>query len=246
MKIYSTLHIGAFHINHCEDFFLHEQITSNKKLIAVLDGCTMGTESVFASMLYGKILRKVAKNHFYQEFISNETKDQKIILKQTVKELITETVTIKNQLGLEINELLSTVIIGIINTEDASAEFITIGDGLIYIDGEIHEYEQNDKPDYIGYHLYEDFDTWYEDQNQKLSVLSFKDISLCTDGIFTFKHLENKEYQKSETEIIEYLLKDITHSEYDNLLDRKIRFIKDQWKHIVTDDLAIIRIINTP
>ena len=108
-----------------------------------------------------------------------------------------------------------------------------------------YEYEQNDKPDYLGYHLFENFDTWYEHQNQKLSVSNYKDISICTDGIFTFKHLKNIENQKSETDIIEYLLKDVTYSEYDNLLDRKIRFINDQWKHVVTDDLAIIRIINT-
>ena len=246
MNIYTTLQIGAFHTNHCEDFLITEQISSHHKLIAVLDGCTMGTESVFASMLYGKILRKIAKSTFYKEFVTNKTLDLKTTLKEVLKEVMKETVVIKNQLGLEINELLATLILGIIDTTSHATECITIGDGLIYIDGNTYEYEQNDKPDYLGYHLYDDFDTWYDHQQQKLSIPNFKDMSFCTDGIFTFKHLENKEKQKPVSEIIEYVLQDTEHMEYDTLLDRKIRHLKNQWKHVVTDDLAIIRIINTP
>ena len=64
MKRYKTLHIGEFHTNHCEDFFVDEQIATDERLIAVLDGCTMGTESVFASILYGKILRNISKKKF--------------------------------------------------------------------------------------------------------------------------------------------------------------------------------------
>ncbi|MEP0264135.1 protein phosphatase 2C domain-containing protein [Dokdonia sp.] len=245
MKIYSTLHIGEFHTNHCEDFLINEQITSNQRLVAVLDGCTMAKESVFASMLYGKILRNIAKNAFYQEFIVSNKISLKMTLKSVIQELIIETVKIKNQLGLEINELLSTVILGVIDTDTSAAEFITVGDGLIYKDGDIYEYEQDDKPDYLGYHLSEDFETWYKNQDQTLSISNFTDLSLCTDGIYTFKNLESKNKQKPESEIIQYLLSDTEHKEYDNFLDRKIRFLKDQEQHVVTDDLAIIRIIHT-
>jgi len=239
MKIYKTLNIGDFHTNHCEDFLIDEQIATNEKLIAVLDGCTMGTESVFASILYGKIL-------FYKEFVTNESLDLKTKLKEVIKQLIEETKSIKNQLGLKTNELLSTLIIGIINTKDSKAEFLAVGDGLICKDGETIEYEQDDKPDYLGYHLNDDFDKWFDNQNQKLSISGFKDLSICTDGIYTFKNLENKTKQKPEDEIIQYLLIDNENSEFDNFLDRKIRFLKDEWNHIVTDDLAIIRIKTTP
>ena len=245
MKIYSTLHIGEFHTNHCEDFLINEQITSNQRLVAVLDGCTMAKESVFASMLYGKILRNIAKNTFYQEFITPKEMSLQMTLKSVIQELIIQTVKKKKQLGLEVNELLSTVILGVIDTDTSAAEFITVGDGLIYKDGNMYEYEQDDKPDYLGYHLLEDFEEWYKTQDQLLSVKNFKDLSLCTDGIYTFKNLENKNKQKSESEIIQYLLSDTEHKEYDNFLDRKIRFLKDQEQHVVTDDLAIIRIIHT-
>jgi len=72
MKIYSTLNIGEFHTNYCEDFLIDTQIATDQKLVAVLDGCTMGTESVFASILFGKILRKIAKKKFYEEFITDQ------------------------------------------------------------------------------------------------------------------------------------------------------------------------------
>lgn len=244
MKIYKALNIGEFHTNHCEDFLIEAQIGTNEKLVAVLDGCTMGTESVFASILFGKILRSIAKKKFYEEFVTNNSTQLKDKLKDVFKTLINEIKLIKNQLGLETNELLSTVIIGIVETKESKAELLTIGDGLICKDGELIEYEQDDKPDYLGYHLAEDFDNWFGSQEQKISISDFKDLSICTDGIFTFKNLEDKSKQKPENEIIEYLLIDNEGAEFDNFLDRKIRALKDKWNHLVTDDLAIIRIIN--
>lgn len=246
MRIYKTLNIGYFHTNNCEDFLIDEQIATNEKLIAVLDGCTMGTESVFASILYGKILRNISKKEFYKEFVTNESLDLKSKLKEVIRQLMIETNSIKRQLGLDTNELLSTLIIGIINVQNSNAEFLAIGDGLICKDGEIIEYEQNNKPDYLGYHLIDDFDKWYDAQNQKLSISEFKDLSISTDGIYTFKNLESKDKQKSEDDIIQHLLIDNEYAEFDNFLDRKIRFLKDKWNHIVTDDLAIIRVKTTP
>lgn len=240
MKIYSTIHIGYFHTNHCEDFFIIEQLNSDSKLIAVMDGCTMGVESSFASALIGKVLRKIAKKAYYSEFIEKATIDLKTSLKNITKELFKELRLVKNQLDLDTHELLSTLILGVIN--QTNAEFITVGDGLIYHDGILVEYEQNDKPDYLGYHLSEDFDTWFNKQNQKLSLSNFNDISIATDGIYTFKNFENKAQQKSELEVIEYLLKDKESIEFDNFLDRKMRTLKDKWNHVVTDDIAIIRV----
>lgn len=246
MKIFSTLNIGEFHTNNCEDFLVNEQISSDEILIAVLDGCTMGTESVFASVLYGKILRKIAKNHFYQEFTSKTSTDSKSLLKLCTKQLITETQGIKNQLGLDVNELLSTLIIGIIHTKFYSSELLAIGDGAIYVDGELTEYEQDNTPDYLGYHLNEDFDTWYDSLGQRKTITKFRDLSISTDGLFTFKNLKDKTKQKSEGEIVEYLLKDQTYIENDNFLERKVRDLSVNFDHVVTDDLAIIRVITNP
>jgi len=242
MKIYTTLNIGEFHTNHCEDFLISEQIASDRQLVAVLDGCTMGTESVFASMLYGKILRKIARDFFYQEFATKGSMELKDTLKAVTKELMAETRRTKNQLGLETNELLSTLIVGIIDSKKNQAELLAVGDGLICKDGEIIEYEQDDKPDYLGYHLSEDFETWYQQQEQRLSISGFADLSICTDGIYTFKNFGNKGSQLTEREIFNYLLLDNEGAEFDGFLERKVRTLKENMHHVVTDDLAVIRI----
>jgi len=246
MKIYTSLNIGEFHTNNCEDFFVNEPLSPSKRLIGVLDGCTMGEESVFASMLYGKILRNLAKAEFYQDFTQKSNETLKSKLKSIVIEMMIQAKSIKNQLGLETNEMLSTLVLGVVCSDSNTAEFITIGDGMILKDGEVFEYDQDDKPDYLGYHLSEDFEEWYNRQKQTLSVNSFKDLSICTDGIFTFTNLVSKQNQKEESEIINFLLIDNENSEYDNFLERKIRKLKDQSNHVVTDDLAIIRIKTTP
>ncbi len=114
---------------------------------------------------------------------------------------------------------------------------------MICVDGRIIEYEQENTPDYLGYHLSENFEEWYDPQRQKLSIHSFQDLSICTDGIFTFKNLINKNSQKSEEEIIHHLLIDNQGAEFDNFLDRKVRLLNEKWNHVVTDDLAIVRVI---
>jgi len=117
---------------------------------------------------------------------------------------------IKNQLLLEREEVLSTLLLGIYDKEKKQANLITIGAGLICVAIEkIYEYEQDDKPDYLGYHLSEDFNNWFESQNQKLILTNVVDLSISTDGIFTFKQFDNKEYEKIEEEqIVEYFLID--------------------------------------
>ena len=245
MRIYKTLNIGDFHTNNCEDFLIEAQIAPNEKLIAVFDGCSGGKESVFASFLFGKIIRNISRKELQKEAENRDTPDLKSKLKEVLKQLVLELKSIKSQLGLDTNELLSTLMIGIINTEDFSAEFLTVGDGLICNDGDIIEYHQDNSPDYLAYHLEEDFDEWYGSQEQTLSINSFDDLSICTDGIFGFKDFENKSQQRSKYNIFQYLLIDKTNAEFEDFLDRKMVFLKDVWHHTVKDDLAIIRVITT-
>lgn len=242
MKIYSVLQIGQFHTNYCEDFLVTEPIGTDKRLIAVLDGCTMGTESAFASMLFGKLLRSIAKQLYYQDFIQKDVRDIRQILKAVFEILFKEARSIKNQLNLDTNELLSTIILGIIDESNPGATFLTVGDGLIYHDGNAVEYEQDNIPDYLGYHLGKDFNTWFGQQKQVLDVSDFKDLSISTDGIFTFQNLSKKGENQQPGRVIEYLLNDTEFSENDNFLERKVRLLEHENQLVVTDDLAIIRV----
>lgn len=206
IKTHTTLNIGHFHTNYCEDFWVTTPITNHQQLIAVFDGCTMGTESAFAAMLFGKALRNIGKELYYQDFLNPSPLLLSDKLKEILRRLFETLKSIKNQLGLDSHELLSTMVLGLVDQETLQAELITIGDGLICHDGNIIEYEQEDRPDYLGYHLGKNFETWYSSQSQRNTIRGFKDLSICTDGIFSFKNFRQPPEQKSETEIIDFLL----------------------------------------
>jgi hypothetical protein len=240
MTIYSTLKIGNHHINHCEDYFVISEIGNNKTMCAVMDGCSMGTDSYFTSTLTGKLLRKISRELNYREFLSGESDSLKQILENVLKQLFSELRHFKNSLQLEREELLNTLLIAIIDTNDCSGEFLCVGDGLICINTHYIEYEQNDKPDYLGYHLNEDFNSWYENQQQRTSMKGIKDFSLATDGIFTFKKFDNKIY-KDPGNLVDLLLVDTSNCEHQNMLERKLMEVQTEWGLMPTDDLAIIR-----
>lgn len=240
MIIYTTLTIGEHHTNYCEDYLITAEIGKEKILCAVMDGCSMGTDSYFAATLTGKLLRKIANEYSYKDFISNQPNDLQQTLEGIIRQLFLELRGLKNTIQLQREEVLNTLLIAVIDCSNATGEFLCVGDGLICLNGEFFEFEQNNKPDYLGYHLHEDFDTWYANQQQRLSAKQIRDFSLATDGIFTFSRFNNQTYQQAGN-IAELLLIDKTGYQSTNMLDRKRIDIEKEWGLKPTDDLAIIR-----
>lgn len=238
MHIHTYLGIGQFHTNFCEDFLIVENIGSKRKLIAVMDGCSMGRESVFAAHLFGKLLRKIAKKHFYEEFISQTSKTLPELLQKVFEQLFEETNSLKNTLDLETNELLSTLIVGIVDFQTHEAQLLTVGDGIVCTDSRVIEYNQNDKPDYLAYHLQEDFNHWYNGQKQFISLEKVSTLAISTDGIFTF----HKEQQSDGThdQIVSILLQEFHGSDHDHFLENKVRALGEEKRLFHMDDLAII------
>lgn len=244
MKLYTFLQIGTFHTNHCEDYLITADIGQNRLLCAVMDGCTMGTDSYLAATLTGKILRKIAKTIYYQEFVGNSKEELKPILKKVMHELFAELAFLQNRLQLETDELLSTLLVSIIDSSKREGEAIIVGDGVICINGQLIEYDHDNKPDYLGYHLTKDFEKWYAQHKQKLSLHDLKDLSLVTDGIFTFQPFDNKVYETQQAEaLISWLLHDTKGIATGNLLKKKMLHIEKEWGLKPTDDLAMIRLI---
>ncbi len=244
MKIYTSIQIGDFHINHCEDALVSTKIGENKVLIAVMDGCSMGTESHFASTLFAKILKKISQELFYTEFLQSQEKTLQDQLQSVMKTFFLELKNIKNQLSLETLELLSTLILGVYDKTTKESEIITIGDGLIVHNGSITEYEQGDKPDYFAYHLQEDFDVWFENFEQKLSLKNIGDLSIMTDGIYTFKRLGKSTDYEETSKMVDYLAIDKNATNHEDMLKGKMILLEKEQSLRPMDDLAIIRIIN--
>lgn len=244
MKIFELSIIGQFHLNHNEDFSVINEIGKDKLLIAVMDGCSMGIESHFSSTLIGKILRKIAKGEHYLEFIQRQERPLKVMLKNVLESLFSELVLIKNQLDLEVEELLSTMILGVVDLKENKCELIAIGDGLVAHNGFIREFDQDNKPDYVGYHLNENFEDWFEKQEQFLSLSCIQDLCISTDGIFTFKPFDNKAYKSiREEELINLLLKDSSQMQNEHMLLEKLTNIEKEWGLKPSDDLTLIRLI---
>lgn len=244
MKIYQYSQIGTFHTNYNEDFLVTCEIGENQVLIAVMDGCSMGTESHFAATLIGKLLRKISKEIYYKSFLQRTEQSLERLLKTVLNTLFIELQEIKNTLILEREELLSTLILGVINTEIKTAEIIAIGDGLVCYNGELTEYEQDNQPDYLGYHLHRNFEKWYREQTQKMSLKNIKDLTISTDGIFTFSPFSNHKFPTISTEtIIDLLFVNSQYSEVETMLKKQVFELEKSYGLKPTDDLTMIRII---
>nr|GFC43114.1 hypothetical protein [Tanacetum cinerariifolium] len=243
MRIYSALQIGAYHTNHCEDYLLTSEVGESKMLCAVMDGCTMATDSYFASTLVGKLLRKIAKEKGYQELYepaaSGSLDD---CLKSILKDLFVELRHVQNQLMLDERELLTTLLILLLDLKSAQGIVLVIGDGLVGIDGELHEFDQDNKPDYIGYHLKENFESWYSRQKQRVTFDNAKDISISTDGIFTFVPAPQPNTPQS-IDPVEFLVTDSSNRENSEMLNSKLRKLARVHGLTPTDDFAMVRII---
>jgi hypothetical protein len=111
------------------------------------------------------------------------------------------------------------------------------------VDGVVKEFEQDNKPDYIGYHLAEDFDNWYGKQMQWIELSVFNDVSISTDGIAMFQSIDK--LNDISVNPIEYLLVDNTGSDNQNMLNVKVKNLEKDFGLKPMDDIAIVRIINT-
>lgn len=244
MRFYELSQIGEFHTDHNEDYRIIEDAGKSYTLIAVMDGCSSGTDSHFASTLIGKILRKLARQEAYRAYAEKQQKEIKDLIEHISLKLFEELGSLYRQLDLNKDEILSTLILGIINTEINSAEFIIIGDGLIHVDGENFEYESDNKPDYIGYHLNMDKHIWFQTRVLNRSIDKFTDLTISTDGIFTFKNHDGKSYPPiSEDGIINEFCTDKTNIDNPNKLKRSLLKIKNEFGLMPSDDLTMIRVI---
>ncbi|WP_300690003.1 protein phosphatase 2C domain-containing protein [Chryseobacterium sp.] len=246
MKFYSSLQIGDYHDLHCEDDLLIKKISSNKIVCAVMDGCSTAMDSHFASTLVGKLLRKIITECGYKELYEKDIQrnpDEQ--LKEIVKDLFKEMSFLKKSLMLDEKELLTTLIIMLYDSAENKGIILSIGDGVVCVSGNITEFDRDNKPDYLAYHLHENFEDWYNSQHQKIFFDQLEDVSIATDGILTFSKVK-KTVSEETINCIEYLMKDQNYEDTEEMLNKKIKKLEHHYGMKPTDDLAIIRLIKGP
>lgn len=208
-----------------------------------MDGCTSGIDSDFISTL-GKLLRKICNNRNYVEFYQQSDLAIQLdeYLKALVKELFMEVKQAANMLMLDKRELLSTLIILLVDEAQHKGIIFALGDGMVSINGQLTEFDQDNKPDYIGYHLTEDFDKWYMAHPRKIAIQSVNDVSIATDGITTFTKFMQP-VEEENVNPIEFLLKMGITGQPEDELHKRLKTIEHKHGLKHTDDLAVIRLV---
>ena len=208
-----------------------------------MDGCTTALESHFASTLVGKILKKICIEKGYKDFIEpDNVYNLEESLKSILKDLLVELKNIKNILMLDSKELLTTVIIMLINKKSEQGLILAIGDGFANVNGKKHEFDQNNKPDYLGFQLSEDFERLYDSLEQKIKFNKLSDVSIATDGIFTFEKLKPSK-SKEEIDAIDFLTVESIDHQKSEMLNLKLKKLENTYGLVPTDVFAIVRII---
>lgn len=246
MKQFAAIRLGAAHQTYCEDYLIWEQLGEKCLLSAVLDGCSMGKDSHFAAALFGKLLRKITQQMSLESLQTDvpwQEEQPETVAREVLRRLFDEVQEARKQLMLEREELLTTLILWIHHYGTQRAFVMVIGDGYVCCDEQIHELDQNNRPDYLTYHLGEPFDAWYQAQQQCFHFESPRDLSIATDGINTFRQLSDPVASSASPDPLSYLFCDTEFIEADNMLDRKLDLLAKSYAQHPIDDLGIIRVI---
>jgi hypothetical protein len=238
MKIYTALHKGKQHKNFCEDFLLSLQVSDQLYIGAVSDGCSGGRDAHLASTLTCKLIRKLVNGLPLSETLSPEQ-----IGEHLLTGFMRELGQAQKQLMLSTEELLATLMLLIVNRKYNQAYIASLGDGAISFDNSIYQIDQDNTPDYPAYHLHDGEQALqnYLYQNT-FNIENPGQISISTDGVFTFRYQRLAEREK-DFSYIDYLLKDEQLAEHDNMLTRKIYILRDLHHVEPVDDVAIIRLV---
>ncbi len=204
----------------------------------------MGTDSHFAAGLITKVLRRIAKQTNLRSFAEQTTHTTAGLLKASLRTLFNDLKRLNAELDLADDELLSTLLLAIVDTRERNAEIVIIGDGVIACDEEILEFNQENKPDYLGYHLHEDFEDYWNLLTQRVSAQDFLDLALSTDGVFSFRPFSHDSYRPvTEEELLSFLLLHREEGAEDTAYRRKVIYVKNTFGLEATDDFTVVRVL---
>lgn len=249
MILHKVLRRGSDHADHCEDFYAIGE-TPNFLYCCIFDGCSGGKQSHFASMLFSKAFNDVMKN-MYDVLNSEKPIEQNAkFLTYMISRKISE---VKKVLHLDIDELMSTMVLGTINKNTRECLITAFGDGYFYVDGTevkikntrfVNKENGDNMPDYLVYDLeniesYSDFELWFNSKSEVHKFENVTNVSIGSDGICTFKKFKET---AEVVNAIDFLVKDEGMIGNEIMLERKYNILRNKYCMTNTDDLSLIRI----
>ncbi|MGI9531612.1 protein phosphatase 2C domain-containing protein [Lutimonas sp.] len=244
MEILTLLRRGIYHHNFNEDFLGIHSLSDDIVVAAVMDGCSSAKDSQFSSALYAKSLHKSARmlpqmKEIVEDF-DLETMSLEGIATFFMNQLFDDLKRTKKLFFLETKELLSTIVLLVINKSQRSACVKMSGDGIFAINGEITEIDQNNIPNFLGYHLNKSFEDIDEAEIQTWHFESVNDVSISTDGIQKLKSSVKKNKKDSDPRV--KLLIEGPNGTNDSFLENQYQNFMDTG-FIPLDDIGVIRFI---
>ena len=174
------------HDNHCEDdYWIHSE---NGVIVgAVLDGCSTGINSHFASTL---VKYSLENSKDYIRYTTCPAESAFDFLTQQVKKSM---VAVAGYLGLTDMNLLSTIVFFHYDTYTKELVVKFFGDGVVYVNGERNEHSEDNAPQYLAYHMddnYDDFEA-YLLSRKTLNFNNVVEFKICSDGIDSLVNIKN-------------------------------------------------------
>lgn len=241
MQVLQSIRKGEGHSVFCEDFQVVENLGTDWTIAAVMDGCSSGKESHFASSLFGKALRNSINR---LDTISNKQNNFELSKARAeniglflAEDMFTNLKSIKNYLSLNYNELLSTLILLVYNTKSKETWILASGDGYVAINNKISKIDQNNQPDYMAFYFSIEFNEWIKEHALIFNKENVSQIAISTDGIGSFFKLTG---QSIKSDIIRNLLVEKVNDSLDHIIDA----LEDNDVVLHYDDISLIRIVN--
>jgi hypothetical protein len=241
MNIYTLLSPGQTHPVYCEDYIFHQYLGRRFLIAAVMDGCSSGVESHFASSLYGKSLKKSCS--ILPGKINFNQLTEKEVGRFILGQLFDDVGSIQQSLELHYDELLSTILLLVYDLENENAWINVSGDGLVACNGEIREIDQDNMPDYMAYHLGGGFDEWIEHHTENMKFEHISDIAISTDGLT--KLVRKTGFLTKPLDPVNYFLVQELKSASSHALRNRYQDLTSDNTYIPYDDVGVVRLIPT-
>ena len=253
MIIKKLLRRGTEHTNFSEDALAYKEM-NNFLYACVFDGCSKGKESYFASTLFSKVFHNVTDT--LASILDNPEDSMEKNAKMLIFQMSRKIQETRELLKLHVVELMSTMVLCVLDKNSNSCFIVAIGDGYFRVD-EVESFIKNtkfaaeeqgeNKPDYLAYSLefiqnYNDFERWYAQIPEKHLFEGVTNISIASDGMNTFAEFRAPKEDVMKISPVDFLVRDETFIENEIMLEKKYNILNLKYCMANKDDLSLIRI----
>lgn len=251
MKTFILSKTSSTHNSNEDNYFIWHN--DKFQVAVVLDGCSSGIDSYFASKFFKMCLESSIKIFNDCIEISNFA-DRLFAVVMEIKNKTLDFCKLFDKLPLNEMNFLSTMVFTVYDKETKELYVSFFGDGTIVYktsDGESYNIVKNDEdntPEYLAYHIFAD----YNPPHYYTNILDFVnsrnsyifddvvDYSVCSDGIDAIR---NNLTQAEQVKPIDYFCMDSNMANTGNMLNKKYNILKNKNAILLNDDLTILRFI---